>query len=380
MPLSQLKLVEMGDKLGWFPHSAFTTWAVPFEDKYQMVDMLMVGDTAFARNKAKKQQGRHCIFCNKSYPEVSFKNAAHLLSRMIGNTDLFSTFECDACNNLFSKLESDVASFLGVGRSITGMAEERKAPGYPGIGLNAKSLIFNNKKLLVIHKENAERNLEDGSTKLPYQKASYMPANVYKLFLKCVLSMLPNDEVVTDFQLALTHLRGGTCLGGAHINVFRFPPTVNMPLHVYLFKRKSDEDKIPLYVASFYFDNVVVNVPVLLHRRDMEFMDQTVELTAAPPYFAHDCDLHPITPTFSTHDLSSPYKLKYEAEEIVMQFKSDDLAKTSSFDTKTGTTTQGAYNPAGSKYFIQAEAGTTFTQEELTELVKVIEQEFTQEK
>lgn len=367
----------MVDKLGWFPHSAFTSWAAPFEDKYQMVDMLTVGDTAFAKNKTKKQQGRHCIFCNKSYPEVSFKNAAHLLSRMIGNTDLFSTFECDTCNNLFSKLESDVASFLGVGRSITGMADERKTPGYPGIGLKAKSIIFNNKKLLVIHKEDAERNLEDGTTKLPYQKASYIPANVYKLFLKCTLSMLPTDEVECDFQLALQHLQGGTVLGGAHINVFWFPLTVNMPLHVYLFKRKSDEDKIPLYVAQFYFDNVVVNVPVLLHSKDVKLMNQMIEVSAPPPYFVHDCDLHPITPTFSTHELSSPNKLKYEPEEIVMQFKLDDLKNTASLDTKTGAKTQGVYNPAGSKYFIQTEAGTTFTDEEIIELVKVIEQEFT---
>src|SRR5438046_2508594 len=116
----------MEDKLGWYPHSSLTTWAEAFEDKYQMVDMIRVGDTTFAKNKTRQQQGRHCIFCNKSYPEVTFKHAAHLLSRMIGNTDLFSTFECDECNSRFSLLETDVASFLGLGRSISGMKGERK--------------------------------------------------------------------------------------------------------------------------------------------------------------------------------------------------------------------------------------------------------------
>jgi len=366
------------DKFGWFPHSAFKTWAAPFEDKYQMVDMIMVGDTTFSKNKWRKQVSPHCIFCDKSYPETTFENAPHLLSRMIGNTDLFSTFECDRCNSMFSKLETDVASFLGVGRSITGMNEKRKAPGYPGIDLNARSIIFNDKKLLVIHKENAERNAEEGTTKLKYQKASYIPANVYKLFLKCALSILPKNEVVRDYQLALKHLQGRTVLGGAHINVFRFPLTVNMPLHVYLFKRKSANDKVPLYVGSFYFYNLVVNVPVLLHREDVQKMDQTIEMYAAPPYFVYGCDVDSIIPTFTTHDLSSPLKLKYEPEELVMQFNLTELENAISVDAKTGEKTEGYFNPAGSKYFIQTEAGTTFTDEEIPELLKVIEQEFSE--
>jgi hypothetical protein len=369
----------MEEKLGWFPHSAFATWAAPFEDKYQMVDMIMVGDTAFSKNKTRKQEGRHCIFCNKSYTETTFKTAAHLMSRMIGNTNLFSTFECDKCNNLFSKLETDVASFLGVGRSITGMSEERKTPGYPGIDLNAKSIVFNNKKLLVIHKENAERNVKEGTTKLKYQKASYTPANVYKLFLKCILSILPNDEVVNDFQLALQHLKGGTVLGGAHINVFCFPLTVNMPLHVYLFKRKSSKDKLPSYVASFYFYNFVVNVPILLHREDVQNFNQTIQVPVAPPYFVHGCDVDTIVPTFKTHNLSSPVKLKYEPEELTMQFNKEDLETATKFDPKTGEETQGLYDPAGSKYFIQTGTGTHFTKDELPELIKFIQKEFAEE-
>ena len=51
---------------------------------------------------------------------------------------------------------------------------------------------------MVIHNENAERNAEEGSTKLAYQKPTYTPANVYKLFLECALSALPRQEVLKD--------------------------------------------------------------------------------------------------------------------------------------------------------------------------------------
>jgi len=370
----------MDEKIGWYAHPAFEKWAEPFEDKYQLVNMLMIGDPAFSKNKTHKQIGRHCNFCNKDYPEAKFDTAAHLLSKMIGNTDLYSTFECDDCNNKFSLFETDLASFLGLGRSITGLKESRLPPGFAGIGLEAKSFFFKGKKLLVIKKENAERNLEEGSTKLQYQKPSYTPANIYKLFLKCALSVLPQDEVVSEFQLALKHLQGGTVLGGAHINIFRFPLTLNMPLHVYIFKKKIITDKLPAYVVSFYFDNLVITIPVLLHRDDLVHLNQSVQMPASPPYFVYGNDIDKIEPSFFTHDLSSPVKLKFEPEEIIMQFNKSDLEQSTRFDPKTGEETQTAYNPAGSKYFIGTEEGTSFTKEELTELISVIDKKFSTEK
>lgn len=369
----------MEEKIGWYTHPAFEKWAAPFEEKYQMTDVLMVGDTLFARNKTHKQEGRHCNFCNRDYPETTFRNAAHLLSRMIGNTDLYSTFECDACNQKFSLFETDLASFLGLGRSITGLKEERLPPGFPGVGLEAKSILFKGKKLLVIHKENAERNIEEGSTKLQYQKPSYTPANIYKLFLKCALSVLPQDEVVSDFQLALEYLQGDKVLTGAHINIFRFSLTIDMPLHVYIFKKKTVTDKLPLYVASFYFDNLVMTIPVLLHRDDLVNLSRPIEMPAAPPYFVYGNEIDKIEPSFLTRDLSSPFKLKFEPEEIIMQYNKSDLEQSIRFDSKTGEETQTAYNPAGSKYFIGTEEGVTFTKEEMTEMIKVIDDKFSSE-
>jgi hypothetical protein len=363
-------------KLGWFAHPAFESWAHTFEEKYQMVDFVMVGDPAFAKNKTRKHKGRHCIFCNKSYPKVTFHNAAHLLSKMIGNSDLYSTFECDACNNKFSRLETDLSYFLGMGRSIIGMNENKKAPGFAGIGAEAKSIWYKGRKLLVIYKENAERNAEEGSTKLVYQKPTYTPANVYKLFLKCALSVLPQAEVVNDYGLALRHLQGSTVLGGAHINLHRFPLTVNMPLHVYVFKRKPDIERLPVYIVSFYFANLVVTLPVLLHQEDLKYLNHSIEIPAAPPYFVDGNDLSPITPVFTRHDLSSPSKLKNEPEEIIMQFNKADLESAARFDPLTGEVSRTDYNPSGSKYFIATEHGAEFTKEELPGLMKEIDRMF----
>ena len=37
----------MEEKIGWEAHPAYEAWAQPFEDKYQMVDVLMGGDKAY---------------------------------------------------------------------------------------------------------------------------------------------------------------------------------------------------------------------------------------------------------------------------------------------------------------------------------------------
>lgn len=364
------------DRPGWFAHPAFASWAPAFEEKYQMVDMIMIGDTAFAKNKTRKQEGRHCLFCNKSYPAVTFRNAAHLFSKMMGNTDLYSTFECDVCNNKFSGLETDLSYFLGIGRSITDMNSNKKPPGFVGIGAEARSILYKGKKLLVIHNKNVERSARTCSTKLTYQKPTYTPANVYKLFLKCALSVLPREEVVNDYGLALQHLKGVTVLGGAHINLYRFPLTVNMPLHVYIFKRKPSLDKLPVYIASFYFANVIISFPVLLHREDLKYINQNVDIPAAPPYFIAGNDLEAITPAFYRHDLSSPLKIKNEREEMVMHFNKADLENATRFDPVTDEETRTSYNPSGSKYFITTEQGNVFTKEELKEVLDLIQQEF----
>lgn len=366
----------MKEKLGWFVHPAFSTWAPPFEAKYQMVDFFKTGDPAFSKYKTKKQDGRHCIFCNRSYPEATFGNAAHLISKMIGNKDLYSTFECDDCNNRFSLFETDLSYFLGIGRSFSAMHENKKIPGFAGGNLDAKSIVFNGKKILIIKTQNAEHSYSDGVAKLMYQKPTYTPANVYKLFLKCAISVLPMEVINSDYQLALSYIRGEKVLSGAHVNIFRFPLSVKMPLHIQIFHKKVKSEPIPTYIASFYFDNLVVTFPVLLHRNDLQYMNKKINLLIAPPYLVYGNDISKLAPSVSMQNLSSPIKLKYEIDELNIEFEKSQLEKAALYDPVNGTESVESFNPADSKYQIITEENVAFTKEELAELHKRIELEF----
>ena len=59
-----------------------------------------------------------------------------------------------------------------------------------------------------------------------------------------------------------------------------------------------------------------------------------------------------------------------------MKFNRTDLDNATMFNPKTGEESHTSYNPAGSKYFIVTDKGTTFTKDQLKRLLESIEKEF----
>lgn len=71
-----------------------------------------------------------CRYCLKTSPEVSFRNDAHLLSRLLGNTHLLSGSECDSCNTRFSGYESAFANYMAAYRPFSQAFGRRRPPKY----------------------------------------------------------------------------------------------------------------------------------------------------------------------------------------------------------------------------------------------------------
>lgn len=362
------------NNIGWLAHPQFIDRAKVFEKKYQMINCIVSDELAFRKKRVDGRYGNHCLFCGQNYPEVTFNNAPHLLSRMVGS-NLYSDFECDNCNALFSKFETDLSSYLGLGRSITGLYGAKKVPGFPGIGIEAKSFNFKGNKISVIHKENAESNIDSEETKLKYGKPSYTPSNVYRLLVKWGLSILSCDEVKDKFKKTLHFLKNDNVLTGSHISVYRYPLSVTMPLHAYIFKKKKASYRAPTYVVSFYFDYIIITLPLPLHHDDMKFFGEDVDMPIAPPYFIGGNDMDQLTASTTIEDLSSPLRYKNEPEEMTMKLNKLDVVNAVFYNPKTGEKGSG-YNPAGSKYMIATEHGVTYTKEELKELIAAIEEKF----
>lgn len=360
--------------IGWFEPKQFKKQSELFEYHYKMVDFITAGEHTFKKKKSNGRYGDNCLFCGKSYPTVQFKNAPHLLSNMLGS-DLYSKFECDECNSYFSKLETDFASYLGIGRSFTRLDDSKKTPGFSAIGLEVKTILFKGHKIIITKNEN-QSNTKDGVSKLMYGKPTYTPSNVYKLLLKYGLSVLPIETVTTKYNKALEFLKSNKIFQGSIICIYKYPLTVKMPLHVHVFRKKDMNDKLPTDVISLYFDNVVITLPIPFHLDDMTFWNESITIPVAPPYFIGGHDMGEIEALQYKDNLSSPNLKKNEPEELSIAINRSDPNKSYAYNLKTGESSEQDYNPSDIKFLIATQEGVSFTKEELHELNNIIQEKF----
>ena len=67
-----------------------------------------------------EKKKRKCIFCGKSYPDVTFSKVAHAVSETLGNKVLISHYECDKCNLAFgSVLEDSFGKYVAPFKQIS---------------------------------------------------------------------------------------------------------------------------------------------------------------------------------------------------------------------------------------------------------------------
>lgn len=163
-------------------------FAKNFYQHYKVVDFVFIGDERFSKKWLKVKSKRTCLFCGRSMPDTSFGNLAHIVPQLIGNSSLYSDFECDECNQNFSKYENDLANYIGFSRSINGIHSKKMASGLVAKKLIIKSRTFVGENILVIAPEDVNR---DGpTTSLRYTKNHYIPDHLYKSLLKSALSLL----------------------------------------------------------------------------------------------------------------------------------------------------------------------------------------------
>lgn len=70
-----------------------------------------------------------CRFCGKTEPEVKFEKRAHVVSEFLGNRSLFSHYECDECNERFSKYGGNLADALMFYRGVIGAKRKKRKGG-----------------------------------------------------------------------------------------------------------------------------------------------------------------------------------------------------------------------------------------------------------
>lgn len=350
-------------------HPDFDNRARLFYEKYNMLPIISSGDPRYSKRSLKNYKERTCRFCGRRYGQTSFSNYSHLVPQLIGNTSMYSDFECDECNLIFSSYENDLAEFLGISRSIIGMAGEKKTKGFVARRLTAKSRSFIGNNILIIAPEDVKR--DGNKTTITYSKNAFVPANVYKALLKSALSLINEVEIKENYQYALDYLAGKIFINeGAMIGGYKLSFNLSFPLHIYMFQKKETQDKIPTHVMAFYFQNQIILFPLPLHRLDIPFYNTKYDIVIPPPYFVNKADMDAAFPTSFIRDLASTEKITNEEESVTYVLDAESLKNAWAYDPVTDKHEQKEYGSAGLKYMILTKNGLTVDPKEFSAFIR----------
>ena len=257
-----------------------------------------------------EDSNNQCRFCGKSHPEVLFKKVAHAIPEFIGNKCLISKFECDTCNQLFSKFENEMANYMlphnvmSGTRSKGNKTAKYKQAGQPQINYGDEYINISDVP------ESMLNNVHNPT--LQVKRPSYIPEFVYRCMIKIGMSIVPEEKL---------YMYSGT-LGWLRNLDIQSNLKPGMVLTMYPFNLKSDEISCIILNRK---DECVKNVPqsiFFLSYNNFAFQtfipytqnEKTgVALQVVPFVFPTSFDLNKDydgQATYSYIDLSSRSKLK----------------------------------------------------------------------
>jgi hypothetical protein len=129
--------------------------------------------------------------------------------------------------------------------------------------------------------------------------------------------VLPGETVKHSFPKALAFLSDKRHLeSGAVLSWYRLPFNHSMPLYVLVFRKKNLEAKLPSYMMSFYFNNYILNMPLLMNEQD-SWSDGQCDFVP-PPYFPIDRFLEIPILFHPVKDFASTEKVTDEWEDLII--------------------------------------------------------------
>ncbi len=200
---------------------------------------------------------RTCRFCNKTGANL-FKKDSHAISAFIGNDYLFCNEECDECNeNFFSTtMEHDLDNYFKIARSLSRSLNRKKKK----INVKGENYYIDNSgeypKLTYYAKEDEVIDLdnisEDGLNFYLLNNAPVKLCNIYKLFVKYAIAVIPNEHL-PQFKRAIYWIRG-KLESKSLPPIYRcdIPTEIDKP-EIAVFIRKDEMKDIPFCIVRFAF-------------------------------------------------------------------------------------------------------------------------------
>lgn len=302
-----------------------------FFNSYELESMLNVPkEKTFLGDR----QNRKCRFCNKSAPQVTFKNIAHVLPSFMGNNTLFSYFECDECNEHFSLYEDSLAKFIGPIRTIL-QAHNKKLNQIPKfknpftdfeVSVDENGLFIFNDPSFKELKVNEKSNRAFIST----AKQPYIPLYAFKALLKLGMSQIKESEL-RNFETTMNFLtnkdksRDAKLLGNKFFTllIYSFDHyQFNLSPRVLLFYLKNKKRKIlcPQKTLVVYYGSNVFQMIIPFHNKDEELANKKIHYPIFPLLFPKKIYRNYGKYNFEFRDMSSIEKISDDLFEIKIKF------------------------------------------------------------
>jgi hypothetical protein len=268
-----------------------------------------------------------CRFCNKDESETTFNTIAHAIPEFIGNKKLIANYECDTCNQKFSRLlESHMGNYMNLWHTMTQVKGKRSVPSFKTI--NDKSRIDIGPENVNIAEYTDDNILtvdaEKKTITITAKKRSYVPIAVYKTLTKMALTIMPESELKDhkttmawineeNHQESPQDLKNLIVLMSIAGGVRPIPFVSCM-----LFKRKeSHKDSVPNMLFLVAYSNFIFQIYLPMSEADLKLQGGTMDLTYCPTFL----DLEGVHLTRKKLDMSSKVKVVEEEEKIEMQFE-----------------------------------------------------------
>lgn len=160
-----------------------------------------------------------CRFCEKEFPDVTFKKISHAISHMVGNRVLKSDYECDTCNQIFSTYETEYSSYMNLYHTMFMVHGKGGIPKYKlSHKENSKIEIENDNTIKINIQEGEEplivwKEINKANNTIEIKgKRTYTPQNVLKALVKMALTIMPKNEL-QHLSNTKNWLMGHSCKG-----------------------------------------------------------------------------------------------------------------------------------------------------------------------
>jgi hypothetical protein len=233
------------------------------------------------------ESGRRCRYCGRGEPDVSFNSVAHAVPEFLGNRDILSMNECDACNTfLANNYEDHLSKWSLFARATSQVRGKKSKPTFKNpdetmrIGSGANGLEIKLTDPDLTHKLMAEGGPYAFTLPADASSQPHIPIRAAMALVKIACSICPSDQL-DQCSPAIDWLMGRakvTMSGLPVLYVFTPGPINDNASEVVLLRRKVDE-AIPYMWCVIQFSNYRLQTFVPFCPADAAWLKQSQSIT-----------------------------------------------------------------------------------------------------